>query len=101
MRIVLLDSAYNFKIWNVILFQMSLCRFLRPAGRVVRITRGFLILLSALAIFGTIAFIHRMETSSKFSSEGPSIVVIKLWDSPKITAHDLYYFLPRRTLSTA
>ena len=90
---------------------MSLCRFLRPAGRVVRITRGFLILLSALAIFGTIAFIHRMETSSKFSSEGnfyflfyfcnPSIVVIKLWDSPKITAHDLYYFLPRRTLSTA
>lgn len=49
---------------------MSPCRFLRPAGRIVRVTRGLLILLSAVAIFGTIAFIHRMETTSKFNSDG-------------------------------
>lgn len=49
---------------------MGPCRFLRPGGRIVRMTRGLLILLSALAIFGTIAFIHRMETGSKFNSDG-------------------------------
>ncbi|XP_057376217.1 uncharacterized protein LOC130697316 [Daphnia carinata] len=52
---------------------MSPCRFLRPAGRIVRVTRGLLILLSAVAIFGTIAFIHRMETTSKFNSDGHSV----------------------------
>lgn len=53
-------------------FRMGPCRFLRPGGRVVRITRGLLILLSALAIFGTIAFIHRMETGSN-NGDGKSL----------------------------
>ena len=51
------------------------CRFLRLSGRVVRVTRGMLVFLSALAIFGTIAFIHRMESSSKFSSDGKEVML--------------------------
>lgn len=37
------------------------------ASRIVRVTRGLLILLSALAIFGTIAFIQKLETPKSFS----------------------------------
>ena len=43
--------------------------------RIVRVTRGLLILLSALAIFGTIAFIQKLE-APKFSSFGGNNSII-------------------------
>ena len=54
---------------------MPICRMF-SASRIVRVTRGLLILLSALAIFGTIAFIQKLETPKSFSFGGNSCYVI-------------------------
>lgn len=55
---------------------MIWCSVFRPTSRLVRVTRGLLILLTGLAIFGTIAVIHRMEATPKFHLDG--IVVLRI-----------------------
>lgn len=49
---------------------MGLSGIFRSTSRLIRLTRGLLILLTALAIVGTIAAIHRMEAAPKFHIDG-------------------------------